>query len=111
MYELCCFLLDSDVIPLVRCICPSSSVIGIVWFRVENSHFVQGVVKAEDRHRHRFPCTVASGNNGREVLRPVSAVIAFSTSLPPSNLAGMSFDTEPAISKELDVIAAESQIS
>jgi hypothetical protein len=28
-------------------------------FRLLNSHFVQGVVNADDRHRQRFPCTIA----------------------------------------------------
>jgi hypothetical protein len=80
-------------------------------FWLLNAHFVQGVVKAEDRHRHRFPRTISRGYNRSKVFWSIPRVIAVRTGSPPVDLTFVSRDIEPAPSKELDVSATESQIS
>jgi hypothetical protein len=84
---------------------------GIVRFWLLNAHFVHGVVKAEDRHRHRFPRTISRGYNRCEVSWSVPRLITICAGFPPFNLSSVPIDIEPTPSKELDVSATESQIS
>jgi hypothetical protein len=69
------------------------------------------MMETNNRHRQRFPRTIACGYDGCEVLRSPSRLISLCTRGPPFNLSWVSLDTEPASSKELDVSAAESQIA
>ena len=108
-YKFCCFLLNSYVIPVVRFGHPPSSIMNRSVRRL-GTEFVEGMMKADNRHRQRFPRTIACGYDGGKVLRPPSRTIALCAGFPPTNLAWVSLNAEPARSKELDVSAAESQI-
>jgi hypothetical protein len=68
------------------------------------------MMKTDDRHRQRFPRTISSGDDGREISRSPPRFISLCTGFPPFDLSRVSLDAKPPASKELDVSAAESQI-
>jgi hypothetical protein len=111
MYELSCFLLDSDVIPFIRIANPPLSVLSAARRWRAYAEFIDRMVETYHRHCERLPGTVASGNCGREVFRPVSVLSSLSARIPPSDLPWVAVDTEPARSKELDITAAASQVN
>jgi hypothetical protein len=110
MNQLCSLLLNPDVVPLVRIVDPAHRIRLISRLGRSNAEFVDGMMKADNRHRERFAGTIASGNDSCEIPWPESVICSVSAGLPPSDLSCVAFDTEPARSKELDVTATASQI-
>lgn len=109
MNELSRFLLDADVIPFIRIANPPLSILATARRWRAYAKFIERMMETNHRHCERLPGTVASGYDCCEVFRPVSVICTFCAGLPPSDLAWVALDTEPARSKELDVTAAASQ--
>jgi hypothetical protein len=110
VYELSSLLLDSDVIPFIRIADPPLSVLSTARRRRAYAEFIDRMMETYHCHRERLPGTVASGYSGREVPWPVAILSSLGAGFPPSDLAWVAVDTEPASSKELDITAAASQV-
>lgn len=67
-------------------------------------------MEADYSHGKRLSCSVTCRHHRGDVLRPEPAFVALGASLPPGYLSRITFDSQPSICKELNVVAAPGEV-